>query len=202
MGNTLIQEALRLDSEATLFINGLHTSWTDPVWQFLSSPIIWFLLFIPMVAYSFLRLGWKRGLITFIALLLTVGLCGQTANLVKLGFERLRPCWDEDLLEAGLRVLEGKGGDFGFFSAHAANAMGLAVCSFLCLRFDRRRQYRGYAWLAFILAFLIGISRIFVGKHYLGDVMAGFLVGLAAGWLFAFLARLVMKRLPLSGEET
>ena len=50
MGNTLLQDALRLDSEATLFINGLHTSWTDPVWQFLSSPIIWFVLCIPMVA--------------------------------------------------------------------------------------------------------------------------------------------------------
>jgi undecaprenyl-diphosphatase len=40
----------------------------------------------------------------------------------------------------------------------------------------------------FIWAVLVAISRIFVGKHYLGDVMVGALVGGLAGYAFARIA--------------
>ncbi len=40
------------------------------------------------------------------------------------------------------------------------------------------------------------VSRIFVGRHYLGDVLVGAAIGAAAGLAFGLLARAVMKRLP------
>ena len=48
---------------------------------------------------------------------------------------------------------------------------------------DRKREYRGMAWLLFSWAALVGISRIFVGKHFLGDVLVGTAVGLLFGWI-------------------
>ena len=42
---------------------------------------------------------------------------------------------------------------------------------------------------------LIGLSRIFVGKHFLGDVLAGFAVGILLGVLFGRLAELVCRKL-------
>ena len=42
---------------------------------------------------------------------------------------------------------------------------------------------------------MVAVSRIFVGKHYLGDVIVGILVGSLAGWLFARLASHIAIRL-------
>ena len=185
MDTALLQDVLQLDHQLTLFLNALHTPFTDGVWRFFSGAAIWCILCAAMATYLFLQMGWRRALITISACVVTFALCDQSARLVKHGLERLRPCWDPVLLDAGLRVLEGKGGEFGFFSAHSANAAGLALCSWLCLRSDKSRRYRGYAWLAFMLAFVIGISRVFVGKHFVGDVLTGFCVGLLFGWLCA-----------------
>lgn len=193
MDTALLQDVLQLDHQLTLFLNALHTPFTDDVWRFFSGATVWCVLCAAMTVWLFLQLGWKRALVAIAACVLTFALCDQSSRLVKHGLERLRPCWDPVLLDAGLRVLEGKGGAFGFFSAHAANAMGLALCSYLCLREGLSRPCAGYAWLAFTLAFLIGISRVFVGKHFVGDVLTGFLVGLLYGWLCALGARRIFR---------
>jgi membrane-associated phospholipid phosphatase len=41
---------------------------------------------------------------------------------------------------------------------------------------------------------MVAVSRIFVGKHFLGDVIVGICVGLFAGWAFGSLAKLTIKR--------
>lgn len=203
MDTALLQDVLQLDHQLTLFLNALHTPLTDEVWRFFSGATVWCVLCAAMTVWLFLQLGWKRALVAIAACVLTFALCDQSSRLVKHGLERLRPCWDPVLLDAGLRVLEGKGGAFGFFSAHAANAMGLALCSYLCLREGLSRPCAGYAWLAFPLAFLIGISRVFVGKHFVGDVLTGFLVGLLYGWLCALGARRIFRsKFPQGDGET
>lgn len=47
---------------------------------------------------------------------------------------------------------------------------------------------KAYGWWMFFWAFMVAVSRIFVGKHYLGDVLVGILVGSVAGYCFAILA--------------
>ena len=62
-------------------------------------------------------------------------------------------------------------------------------------RHDRRLKYRGYAAWIFFWAFMVSISRIFVGKHYLGDVLVGMTVGVLFGLFTAFLADLVIRKI-------
>lgn len=193
-----LREAHHIDQQVTLAVNSLHCPLTDAVWQLFSNTYIWYALYLAVVVFLFLRLGWKRALIVTISCILTVVLCDQFANFTKGYFERLRPCWDRNMVEGGLHLLEGKGGLYGFYSAHAANAAGFAICSWMGFRADRAKPCRGYAWFVFPWAFLVGISRVFVGKHFLGDVLAGFAVGLFAGWILARAARLLMARLRLS----
>lgn len=52
-----------------------------------------------------------------------------------------------------------------------------------------------YGTWMFFWAFMVAISRVFVGKHYLGDVLVGILVGSLAGYAFARLAGYVAKRI-------
>ncbi len=186
----------RADQLATLEINSWNSPFTDRIWEFFSNIPVWIPMYVVIVAFLILRLGWKRGLIAIAAAVLTFAFCDQFSNLVKGATERLRPLHDAYMLHNGLHVLE-HGGKFGFFSAHAANSFGLATNTLISLRIDSKRKYTGYASWMYLWAVLVSISRVFVGKHFLGDVIVGICVGLFAGWLFGSLAKMIIKRFSL-----
>lgn len=187
------QEVHSFDQQLTLAINGWNSAITDPIWQFFSDKLVWAPMYAAIIAFAIWRLGWKKGLIVIAAALLTFGFCDQFSNLIKVAVGRLRPVNDEFMLSHGLHVLE-TGGGYSFFSAHAANALGLACSTYIGLRADTRLKFRGYAGWMFFWATMVSISRIFVGKHYLGDVLVGMMVGAAAGLAFGYLARWVIKK--------
>ena len=189
-----LQELERLDQDLTLTINSWNSRFTDPIWEFFSDIPVWIPLYVIIVAFVIYRLGWKKGMAVIAAAALTFAFCDQFSNFIKGATERLRPLHDAYMLHNGLHVLEG-GGKFGFFSAHAANAFGLATCTFVGLRSDIRMKYRGYAGFMYTWAALVSVSRIFVGKHFLGDVIVGICVGALAGYAFGFLARYIIRRI-------
>lgn len=190
----------QLDRNLTLQINDWHSAFSDPIWAFISDIPVWIPMYAAIVVFLIIRLGWKKGMIVVAAALLTFGFCDQFSNLIKDLTERLRPCKDMYMIENGLHILE-KGGGFSFFSAHAANSFGLAASTYLGLKMDKRLKYRGYAAWMFTWATLVAISRIFVGKHFLGDVIVGTFVGIAAGMAFGYLARWVCNRFVQENSE-
>ena len=181
------------DKLATLEINSWSSAITDPIWQIFSNIPIWVPMYVIIVAFIIQRLGWKKGLIVVAAAALTFGFCDQSSNFIKALTERLRPCHDPYMIHNGLNILE-SGGKFSFFSAHAANAFGLATCTTIGFRIDKRLKYKGYITWMYIWATLVAVSRIFVGKHFLGDVIVGICVGTMAGWAFGTLAKMIIKR--------
>lgn len=193
--NGFFQTLEQADKAATLAINSLHCPVTDFIWQCFSSRDLWIPLYAAVLVFLFVRLGPKKAIVVTLSCVLTIVVCDQLANFTKEYFARLRPCWDEYMLSEGLHLLEGKGNMYGFYSAHAANALGFAVCSALGFRQDRSRSYRPYTACICAWGVLVGLSRIFVGKHFLGDVLVGFAVGALAGWAMAGLASLVIRRL-------
>ena len=181
------------DKLATLEINSWSSAITDPIWQIFSNIPIWVPMYVIIVAFIIQRLGWKKGLIVVAAAALTLGFCDQSSNFIKALSERLRPCHDPYMIHNGLNILE-SGGKFSFFSAHAANAFGLATCTTIGFRIDKRLKYKGYITWMYIWATLVAVSRIFVGKHFLGDVIVGICVGTLAGLAFGTLAKVIIKR--------
>ena len=176
------QQVHQLDQHISLAINSCHSSFTDPIWMFFSDKFVW----IPMYG-----------------ILLTFGFCDQFSNLIKNAVGRLRPLCDDFMLANGLHILE-EGGGYGFFSAHAASSLGLAVSSYIGLRtylIGRSGEtpwwIKAYGGWMFFWATMVGISRVFVGRHYLGDVLAGFIVGAAAGLAFSCLATYFIRKYRL-----
>lgn len=182
------------DQRLTLEINSWDSAITDPVWQFFSDIPVWIPMYVLIVAGLFWRLGWKKGLIMTLAAAATFGFCDQFSNLIKDLVCRVRPLNDAYMLENGLNVLEGASRSFSFFSAHSANAFGLATSTLIGFRLDKRLRYNGYAAWMYFWAAMVALSRVFVGKHYLGDIIAGAFIGAAAGFIFASIARLIIKR--------
>ncbi len=193
--NSFWQEIHRFDQQVTLSINGFHTGFSDEVMKVFSDVQIWIPMYVIVVGFLFWRLGWKKALIVTASAALAFGMCDQFSNLIKDAVGRVRPCSDEFMLGNGIRLLEGKSSSFGFFSAHAANSFGFAVTTFSGFRNDRRLKYRGYGCWIFFWAFMVSVSRVFVGKHYLGDVLAGIAVGILFGLFTAWLAKYPIKRI-------
>ena len=200
------QEVHRLDQQLTLAINSWDSAITDRIWQFFSDIPVWIPMYVIIIVFLFMRLGWKKGLIMTLAAAATFGFCDQFSNLIKDLVGRVRPLNDEFMLAGGLNVLEKASRSFSFFSAHSANAFGLATCTCLGLRLDMKwfpTTGKGPVWgkaytsWMFFWATMVAISRAFVGKHYIGDIIAGSLIGAAAGYTFIKLAIFIIHRLKI-----
>ena len=186
-----------LDQKVTLEMNSWSSEITDVIWKFFSDIPVWIPMYVIIVGCLFWRLGWKKGLIMTLAAAATFGFCDQFSNFIKDLVERVRPLNDPYMLEHGLNILEGKSSSFSFFSAHSANAFGLATSTLIGFRLDKRLKYRGYAAWMYTWATLVALSRVFVGKHYLGDIIAGAAIGALAGYAFACLARHIIIKANL-----
>lgn len=190
------QEVHHLDQQLTLTINSWHSAFTDPIWAFFSNKVVWIPMYVAIVALLIWKLGWKKGLMVVAAAALTFGFCDQFSNLIKHAVGRIRPLHDEFMKANGLHVLE-RGGGYSFFSAHAANAFGLACSTFTGLRkllTQKPKWLTAYGSWMFFWAAMVSISRIFVGKHYLGDVIVGSIVGAAGGLALGYLAYRIARR--------
>lgn len=179
-----LEPLIQFDQQATLWVNSLHSPLTDSMWMLLSDVRIWFPAYAFVAFMLFKRLGWKKGLVFLVALILTVVLTDQISNLVKNSVMRLRPCYSATMLEGGLWCPLPRRGLYGFFSGHASNAFAFAAASSMAFR---KREYTVgvFCWAA-----LVAMSRVFMAMHYLGDIFVGALFGLAVGFAMGRLARM------------
>lgn len=182
------------DQAVTLEINSMHSPFTDHMWALFSDRELWYPLYVAIAAFLVWKLGWKRGLVVILGVVLTILACDQFSNLIKDAVARLRPSSDQGMLARGLHVIERPSRSFSFFSAHSANAMGLASCTFTALRSLMRVRFLGYGVLMYVWGGLVSVSRVFVGKHFLGDVLVGVTVGIVFGVLIAKGCRYLISR--------
>ncbi len=191
----MLDRLIGIDQDITLWINGFHSAWSDSVWMFFSDVRIWFPAYGIIMAMMIYRLGWKKGLIVLLSCILTVVLTDQISYHIKEGVDRLRPYYTTEMLQRGLHWPLNRSSYFGFFSGHASNTFGFAICSFLGFRLnDRTCRYRIYGLGVFIWAFLVALSRVMMAAHYFGDVTVGMLFGLSVGLLMAGIAHAVIRR--------
>ena len=186
-----------IDKDVTLAINSWNSPATDVMWQVFSDNKIWIVLYLAIAALIIGRLGWKRGLILIACCAVCVAAIDQFTNVSKMSVQRLRPVHDAEMMARGLHVLEVPGLLYGFFSAHAANATSFVACTMSGLSMDKKHNYTLLGVLLSIWALLVSISRVFVGKHFLGDVLTGILVGIAFGLLCGFLCRLICSKIKV-----
>lgn len=108
-----------------------------------------------------------------------------TFQILKPAFSRMRPC--KQLTEIHL-VPEYCGSDYGFPSNHAAN--GMAVTTVLTFMWSRAS-----AATALGITLLVGLSRVYLGVHFPGDVVGGYLVGIFVATIVVFVFKIVQKKI-------
>lgn len=181
---------LDFDSRLFLFLNGLHTDWMDSIMVSITEMWVWIPLYL-LMAYWVVKTYGKRCIWIFLAVALVV-LCSDqlSAHVCKPIFHRLRPCHNPDL-EGLVYLPKGKaGGQYGFVSSHAANTF--AIAAFLSAALRRR-----YSWMPYVLfawALISSYSRIYVGVHYPGDIVAGAVLGILIGLIIWRLLLVFFKK--------
>lgn len=161
---------IRLDEAVTLWATDLTRArgWAPAliVLQEVSRPFVVYILASAVVAWAWLRRGLRpRSLWAFVTMMVAWNL----GLLVKLLVQRARPVVDDPISHAP---------GFAFPSGHAFNmavvATALVFLVWPLLSVPARRAAVG---LAGVLVAAVALDRVFLGVHFLTDVVAGVLLG-------------------------
>lgn len=197
---TVLEQIAQYDEHVTLWLNNLSPEFLDPVWKLFSYVSVWFPFYALVAAYMFWRLGWKKALTIVLAMVVSVVLTDRISVYVKdVLVMRLRPCYNDWMLSNGLHLPSGQARTlYGFFSGHASNTFGFAALTSLALtQNDKAHSYKGWTWFVMIWAGLVSLSRIMMGAHFLGDVLAGACFGLLIGSALALASRRIIVKAKL-----
>lgn len=199
----ILDRLIEIDQNATLWLNGLNNPALDQFWIFMSDKLVWVPAYLILLFLIIRRLGWRRALPVIFSVILTIVICDQVSLHVKNGIERLRPMFNAEMLRGGLHYPSNRYGDiYGFFSGHASNSFGLIASLLVGFSNDRSHNYSGFAFFGYLWAALVSVSRVMIGRHYLGDILVGTLFGLFVGYSVGLLTKyLINKYLPASREE-
>ena len=169
-------------------LNWLY-SWRDPflVKVFLGLTLLgkWYVVMIIMLAVAiiFYIKNYKKYIIP---LFISVGGSFLTGFFGKIIWQRPRP------LEVAVYLEK----SWSFPSGHAILAVSLYgfLIYFLWKRFKRWEIRAGALFFGLLIILLVGFSRLYLGVHYLSDVLAGYMIGLF--WLMLSISLIKSKNDP------
>ena len=119
---------------------------------------------------------------------------GLTTIVVKPMVERIRPCNDLSIKFMAQIAGDIHSKDFSFFSSHAATTMALATFFTLLVR----------CWSLSVALYFWSLTncwtRLYLGQHYLTDILVGILWGICTGLVAYVIYRKSCKRLCLGSK--
>lgn len=180
---------INIDKNILLELNGSDSLFWDYLMTGITSTVAWIPVAIALLYVIIKNNSLRETGLIILGIALTILIADQfTSSFCKPFFARFRPAQDPIIMYL-VDVVDGyRGGRYGFVSSHAANTFGLAL--FISLLIKNK-------WMSmsmFVWATLCSYSRIYLGVHYLGDILCGMLIGLLTGFIIYLLYLSIIKR--------
>ena len=183
-----LDKLLPLERDLFFALNGSDSVFLDNIMWTISGRFVWIPLFLFIIFIFFYKTPKKTAFLVTIFFILVFVVSDQvSSSIFKPMFERFRPTHHPDFMNDVVFLNDYKGGRFGFISGHATNSFGLAV--FLSLLF----KYRWITVISLFWATLNSYTRIYLGVHFISDIIAGMIVGSLLAVILYLIFSLVRK---------
>jgi len=173
-----MEELIQFDKMLLLMVNGSDSQFLDYMVMTLTNAKTWIPLYIALF-YVVYRTNRNAKEIFYIVA--AAGLCVLFAGtvddeIVKPLVARWRPTHDPQIGSL-VDVVDGyRGGNYGFFSAHAANTFSIALFFSLLMR------HRLFVCFMVCWSLVNCWTRLYLGVHYPGDITVGLIWGGIVGY--------------------
>ena len=165
----MLEKMLVFERDTFFSLNGSDSVFIDNFMWLYTGKIVWIPLALLIIAVFIYKKDWRESLLILLSIVLVVTLCDQfSSHVCKPFFMRFRPSHHPDFMNEVDLVMNYRGGKFGFISGHAANSFGFAI--FLsCLLKNKLLTFSIFLW-----AILTSYSRIYLGVHFISDILYSF----------------------------
>lgn len=186
----MVEKILLYERDVFFALNGSDCAFLDRFMWVYTGKAVWLPLAVFILIALLYKKNWRESILILLAIVLVVTLCDQFASHVcKPIFTRFRPTHHPDFMDQ-VRIVNGyRGGLYGFISSHAANAFGFATLMALIFR------NRIFTWAIFFWAFLTAYTRVYLGVHFISDVVPGAVSGIVLGYMVYKLYTLARMKL-------
>lgn len=173
----MVEHWVTVEKELFLWLNSPHTEYLDSVMYLISDKLAWIPYGLVFFALLFYRQKPREilWLLACIALLIFLG-DQISSQIFKPFFQRYRPTHHPETMDLVKTVLDYRGGSYGFISGHSTNFFAAATFTALLLR-----DYR-YTLMVYLTVATVAYSRIYLGVHFISDVIPGITLGILLGW--------------------
>lgn len=173
-----LQHLLDIDRQLTLALNGSDSIFWDNLAYVATNGYMWSAVVLTLLYVILKNNKLKEAMLVIGCLAAMMVVSNVLCSLViKPYFMRLRPCQNPDLIDVVRTVRGYCESSYSFYSSHACNTFSLAL--FLSCLFRSTRL----ALAMFVWSLAMCVTRVYLGQHYLGDIVVGCLVGLVLGFL-------------------
>ncbi|MCI6279547.1 MAG: phosphatase PAP2 family protein [Bacteroidales bacterium] len=167
----MAENLIPIEKNFFLFLNSPHTPFLDSFFYTISQAHVWVIFGLALIFIS----SYRQKVPEVLCFLLFIGLLIFLTDRISSGifkpfFQRLRPTHHPSTMYLVKTVLDYKGGMYGFISSHAANFMAVGIYLALVVR-DKL-----FSVAILILMVTVSYSRIYLGVHFVTDVLGGFVI--------------------------
>ena len=179
-----------MDEQLFFIINGTHTAFLDGFMYLVSQKAVWVPLYLSLLYVIWRNYSW-RGIVA-VLLMIGVGMLftdWMNAHMLRPWIGRLRPSNPDNPIAPLVHIVNNRrGSGCGFPSAHSGNIWMLTFAVAYWLRDKVVATSMG------VVALVVCYSRVYLGYHYPGDILGGFVLALLTFCLLTWIYQRYIRR--------